>query len=183
MLEEKVENERRIREAVARHEARLKKAKEDEMARKVAEEKRRKHEEDETKRKLMVSLAVQKELKLQNESMMNKMMALQKETHATIMKIQRDASRAIVTERDRIQKEADDAAMELRMKLQKEQKEEIEQKIKAIRLKDEEERRKQEEARLAKIKLDAEYKKVRILPKPKAPLCDDLDEFAVAELI
>jgi len=76
MLEEKVENERRIREAVARHEARLKKAKEDEMARKVAEEKRRKHEEDETKRKLMVSLAVQKELKLQNESMMNKMMAL-----------------------------------------------------------------------------------------------------------
>ena len=76
MLEEKVENERRIREAVARHEARLKKAKEDEMACKVAEEKRRKHEEDETKRKLMVSLAVQKELKLQNESMMNKMMAL-----------------------------------------------------------------------------------------------------------
>ena len=65
-----------MREAVARHEARLKKAKEDEMARKVAEEKRRKHEEDETKRKLMVSLAVQKELKLQNESMMNKMMAL-----------------------------------------------------------------------------------------------------------
>ena len=72
-----------------------------------------------------------------------------------------DAKRAVVTETERIQKEKDDEAMEYRQKLQREQSQEIERKLKAIKDKDIEERRIQEEARKEKAKLDAEYHKVR----------------------
>jgi len=51
--------------------------------------------------------------------------------------------------------------MEYRQKLQREQSQEIERKLKAIKDKDIEERRIQEEARKEKAKLDAEYHKVR----------------------
>ena len=71
--------EKRLREAVERHELRLKKRKEEEMAHKVAMEKRRKQQEEDTKKKLLDSLRIQKQLKDENDRMMKKMLALQRE--------------------------------------------------------------------------------------------------------
>jgi hypothetical protein len=59
----------------------------------------------------MLSLEAQKVLKAQNDSLMSKMLALQKETDATVRKIIRDANRAIVTAADRMKKEKDDEMM------------------------------------------------------------------------
>lgn len=50
-------------------------------------------------------------MKAQNDSLMSKMLALQKETDATVRKIIRDANRAIVTAADRMKKEKDDEMM------------------------------------------------------------------------
>lgn len=73
--------------------------------------------------------------------------------------------------------------MRFRLKMQLEQRKAIEQEIKKIQAAEEEEIRKQKAAEKAKAQLEAEKLKIRKAPKPKPPMPEEKDDFAVAHLV